>query len=164
MISSAKMSKYVSAYASPLGQIVIAAEEDSLVGLCFSDKAVLVPQEASAVISQTEKWLDAYFDGEDPIRNISCLAKGTLFQETVWQILMTIPYGSTMSYQEIADRTCSLLGKKRMSAQAVGQAVSKNPILILIPCHRVLGKGGLLKGYSGGMERQRSLLQLESHI
>jgi methylated-DNA-[protein]-cysteine S-methyltransferase len=158
------MSKYVSAYASPLGQIVITAEEDSLVGLCFKEEAVLFPQEESAVIKQTEKWLDAYFAGKDPVMNIRCTAKGTLFQETVWKILMTIPYGSTMSYQEIAGRACGLLGKKRMSAQAVGQAVSKNPILILIPCHRVLGKSGLLRGYSGGIERQRALLQLESHI
>ncbi|NLH63843.1 MAG: methylated-DNA--[protein]-cysteine S-methyltransferase [Erysipelotrichaceae bacterium] len=159
------MNKHSSTYISPLGRIVITAEDDSLVGLCFSDEADLpYPRKENTVIKETEKWLDAYFAGKNPAMNISCTAKGTLFQRMVWKIVQTIPYAGSMSYQEIGQQVCLLLGRKSMSAQAVGQAVAKNPILILIPCHRVLGKDGRPRGYRGGIERQRSLLRLEDHI
>ena len=90
--------------------------------------------------------------------------KGTPFQESVWQILCSIPYGSTMTYGGIASRISAQKGIKRMSAQAVGNAVGKNPISILIPCHRVIGADGGLTGYAGGLARKRALLALEGSL
>ena len=90
--------------------------------------------------------------------------EGTPFQQRVWQILRTIPYGHTMTYQEVGQRVIAATGQKRMSAQAVGQAVGHNPISILIPCHRVLGKDGSLTGYAGGVTLKKSLLELEHTI
>lgn len=89
---------------------------------------------------------------------------GTEFQKEVWKILLTIPYGKTMTYGEISRRIASVLKKETMSAQAVGQAVGRNPISIVIPCHRVVGKKGQLTGYAGGIHRKKALLHLESGI
>ena len=104
------------------------------------------------------RWLDAYFAGDRPDGTGLCLApEGTAFQKRVWQELLTIPYGKTESYGQIAARLSS-------SPRAVGAAVGRNPISILIPCHRVLGSGGALVGYAGGLERKRFLLTLEGAL
>lgn len=90
--------------------------------------------------------------------------KGTEFQKEVWEILRGIEYGETMSYGEIAQRVAEKRGMKKMSAQAVGQAIGRNPIPIIVPCHRVVGKNGALTGYSGGMEKKIWLLEHEGNL
>jgi methylated-DNA-[protein]-cysteine S-methyltransferase len=106
-------------------------------------------------------WLEEYFAGRCPVIRLPLAPSGTLFQQTVWQLLLDIPYGQMQTYGEIARRTASLRGLPRMSARAVGQAVGKNPIAIIIPCHRVIGADGSLTGFSAGLERKRYLLSLE---
>ena len=114
------------------------------------------------VFVKVEEWLDAYFKGDVPSLDTTLLKpSGTLFQKTVWELLMEIPYGETISYGNLARKTAKSLHKDKMSAQAVGQAVGHNPISILIPCHRVVGSHGNLTGYAGGVEKKRRLLELE---
>ncbi len=91
----------------------------------------------------------------------SILLDGTEFQETVWNILLSIPYGEIITYGQIADKIVKERGLERMSAQAVGGAVSHNPIALIIPCHRVVGKNNNLTGYAGGLEKKIELLKLE---
>ncbi|MGM9529892.1 MAG: methylated-DNA--[protein]-cysteine S-methyltransferase [Phascolarctobacterium sp.] len=114
-----------------------------------------------AVLAKTKQWLDEYFAGHCPDFTPPLKPQGTPFQELVWQLLLDIPYGATTTYGELAQAVAQRLGKERMSAQAVGQAVGRNPIAIIIPCHRVVGSKGQLTGYAGGLERKRALLELE---
>ena len=109
------------------------------------------------VFDETRRWLDLYIAAGEKPDSIPPLAPlGTPFQQRVWKILLTIPYGKTMSYGDIA-----CLVSPTMSAQAVGGAVGRNPIAIIIPCHRVIGADGSLTGYGGGLERKRWMLELE---
>ncbi len=110
------------------------------------------------VFRETKRWLDIYFSGMIPDFTPPLVMKGTAFRRSVWKILLTIPYGRTMTYGEIAGQT----GAARMSAQAVGGAVSHNPISLIIPCHRVIGADGSLTGYAGGTDRKAFLLRMES--
>ena len=111
---------------------------------------------ALPVFDETRRWLDLYFAGEKPCFIPQLAPKGTAFQQRVWDILLTIPYGKTLSYGDIARRI-----SPNMSAQAVGGAVGHNPIGIIIPCHRVIGADGSLTGYGGGLERKRWMLEME---
>ena len=155
-------------YTSVLGDITIAIENDTLIGLWFDgqkyDRAN-IQGEFTQVISQTAKqtiqWLDEYFQGKHPKMNLKLSLKGTVFQQAVWECLLTIPYGETRSYSDIKELVCSKLGKTSMSNQAIGTAVGHNPISIITPCHRVIGKDGSLHGYAGGLERKNWLLQHE---
>lgn len=113
------------------------------------------------VLKETEKWLNTYFRGIEPNFLPPILFDGTKFQETVWDILLSIPYGEIITYGEIADKIAKVRGLDRMSAQAVGSAVSHNPIALIIPCHRVIGKNGNLTGYAGGIDKKIELLKLE---
>ena len=106
------------------------------------------------------RWLDLYFAGHEPDFSPTLNPTGTAFQQAGWAILRTIPYGATTSYGTIA-RRIEQKTKKRMSAQAVGGAVGRNPISIIIPCHRVLGADGSLTGYAGGLDKKEYLLGLE---
>ena len=110
------------------------------------------------IFAETRRWLDGYFSGMNPGFLPPLNPQGTPFQQKVWQELLNIPYGTTVSYGEIARR----IGCR--SAQAIGQAVHRNPIAILIPCHRVIGADGSLTGYASGLDMKRCLLQLEKHI
>jgi methylated-DNA-[protein]-cysteine S-methyltransferase len=126
-------------------------------------------QDEHPVFRQTIQWLDAYFRGENPPVTVPLVLEGTTFQKLVWEILLAIPSGETRSYASIAKEVATLLGKEKMSAQAVGQAVGRNPISILIPCHRVVGARGEITGYAGGIEKKQWLLrhegrQIENHI
>ena len=109
-----------------------------------------------SVFDETRRWLDLYFAGKNPDFAPQLAPKGTPFQQRVWKILLTIAYGKTMSYGEVARRI-----SPTMSAQAIGGAVGRNPIGIIIPCHRVIGADGSLTGYGGGLERKRWMLELE---
>lgn len=153
---------FLTHYASPLGPILLAADETGLTGLWFegqkyfpSFSGVDYQEKETPVLTETARWLDVYFSGKDPDILPPLHPQGSPFRQTVWDILLTIPRGQTITYGEIARR----LGVR--SAQAVGGAVGHNPISILIPCHRVVGSDGSLTGYAGGVERKARLLQLE---
>ena len=153
---------FLTHYASPLGPILLAADETGLTGLWFEGQkyfpsflSVDYQEKETPVLTETARWLDVYFSGKDPDILPPLHPQGSPFRQTVWDILLTIPRGQTMTYGEIARR----LGVH--SAQAVGGAVGHNPISILIPCHRVVGSDGSLTGYAGGVERKARLLQLE---
>ncbi len=152
---------------SPLGEILLAARDGALCGLWFRgqkyERAGLAgagPAAAEeggdgAVLERACRWLNAYFAGGDPVRDFPIAPRGTDFQKRVWAALEEIPYGETVSYGQLARRIgCA-------SARAIGAAVGRNPISLLIPCHRVLGAGGALTGYAGGLERKERLLALE---
>ena len=111
------------------------------------------------VFDETRRWLDLYFAGKKPGFTPRLAPHGTLFQQQVWEILLTIPYGKTMTYGELARRF-----SPTMSAQAIGGAVGRNPISIIIPCHRVVGADGSLTGYSGGLDRKRWMLDMECKL
>lgn len=153
---------FLTHYASPLGPILLAADETGLTGLWFEGQkyfpsflGVDYQEKETPVLTETARWLDVYFSGKDPDILPPLHPQGSPFRQAVWNILLTIPRGQTMTYGEIARR----LGVR--SAQAVGGAVGHNPISILIPCHRVVGSDGSLTGYAGGFDRKTRLLQLE---
>ena len=153
---------------SPLGEVRLRSDGESLKGLSFvgqvndaKDIDDIEIKNDLPIFGQVESWLESYFSGKQASITIPLQPKGTSFQQRVWQILQEIPYGKTMTYGEIAQRIAQEKGVETFSAQAVGQAVGKNPISILIPCHRVLGKNGALTGYAGGVHRKEQLLQLE---
>ena len=112
--------------------------------------------------AETVKWLDVYFSGEEPDFLPPIALHTTPFRREVCEIMLTIPYGETMSYGEIAALIAQRRGIDRMSAQAVGGAVGHNPISIIIPCHRVIGTDGSLTGYAGGLNKKAALLKLEN--
>ena len=153
---------------TPLGEVRLRSDGKSLTGLWFvgqvndaKDNRDIEIKDDLPIFGQVETWLERYFSGEETPITIPLQPKGTIFQERVWKILQEIPYGETMTYGEIAQRIAKEKGVATYSAQAVGQAVGKNPISILIPCHRVLGKNGELTGYAGGVHRKEQLLNLE---
>lgn len=144
-------------FSSPLGEIFIAADGEAVCGLWFTgqkyDRAglrdmVLTEAENSPALSAAADWLEEYFRGKEPTIKVKLAPEGTPFQKRVWEELLTIPYGETLSYGELAKRLGS-------SPRAVGSAVGRNPISLLIPCHRVLGSDGSLTGYAGGIERKK---------
>lgn len=149
---------------SPPGEIILCAHGGALRGLWFAGQkyegrgAQLGLGESEgdkAVLERARKWIDAYFSGNEPTIDFLLDPQGTAFQKTVWMELLSVPYGETISYGKLAER----IGCK--SARAVGSAVGKNPISLIIPCHRVLGAAGSLTGYAGGVERKAFLLRLE---
>lgn len=159
---------YTTAYLSPLGCMLLAAEEEKLVGTWFEGQKYFgCPPEAeriereNAVLRSAKAWLDGYFAGEAPSMDVPLQMNGTSFQMAVWRILQKIPYGCTVTYGEIARQLTLDRGIAAMSAQAVGNAVGRNRLSVFVPCHRVLGAGGRLTGYAGGIDRKRALLSLE---
>ena len=142
-------------YDSPVGKLFLASDGSSLKALGFGH----APGEMGhdPVLETAKEWLDDYFQGRFRTPEFSLAPEGTAFQQKVWQMLLEIPYGETATYGDLARK----LGKT-MSAQAVGQAVGKNPIAIVIPCHRVVGAKGQLTGYAWGVEKKKWLLNLEA--
>ena len=160
--------EYTHHYDSPLGGITLASDGEALTGLWFDGQkrfAASLGREALErmlpVFDEADRWLDIYFEGRNPDFVPEIRAKGSAFQMDVWKILCSIPYGSTTSYGEIAKKMAAQRGQSGMSAQAVGGAVGRNPVAIIIPCHRVLGKDGSLVGYAGGIEKKARLLEME---
>ena len=155
-------------YASPLGDLTLAGEGDALAGLWFDGQVhygSTLPEATGEgwlpVFDDAFRWLDSYFGGYVPAAMPGLDLRGTAFQKRVWKELLTIPYGRTMTYGEIAESIARQKGLARMSARAVGGAVGHNASSLIIPCHRILGADGSLTGYAGGMERKRKLLALE---
>ena len=161
--------EYTHHYNSPLGGITMASNGEALSGLWFDGQKyyadILDPEHEEKplpVFDETDRWLDIYFKGSDPGFTPPLHMTGTPFRMAVWKILLTIPYGKTMTYGEIAEQIARQRGISRMSAQAVGGAVGHNPISIIVPCHRVIGTDGSLTGYAGGIEIKRKLLACET--
>ena len=161
------MNHYTATYNSPVGTIVIESDGEALTGLRFGEEKTPA---TLPVFDEVIRWLDDYFAGKQTenatmykkdalnpkdATQITVMPKGTMFQQRVWQALLTIPYGKTVSYGELA----RMVGCK--SAQAVGQAVGANPIALLIPCHRVIAAHGKLGGYEYGQEIKKRLLNIE---
>ena len=160
--------EYIHHYDSPLGGITMASDGDALIGLWFDGQKYFADvlddeyeERKLPVFEETDRWLDAYFDGKEPEHTPPLRLKTSEFRREVWEIMLTIPYGASMTYGEIAKKIAEKRGISTMSAQAVGGAVGHNAISIIIPCHRVIGSDGSLTGYAGGIERKRALLKLE---
>ena len=162
--------EYFRRYASPLGGVTLASDGQALCGLRFDGQAHSFPAPAPGaereekdlpVFEETGRWLDVYFSGREPGFTPPLAPGGTPFQRAVWELLLTVPYGQTVAYGALAARLAAQLGLARMSAQAVGGAAGRNPISLIIPCHRVVGSDGSLRGYAGGLWRKRALLALE---
>lgn len=150
--------EYTAGYDSPMGPLKLLSDGVNLTGL-YIEKTT--DNMDLPVFSKAKKWLDAYFQGEENGFDFPLKPEGTAFQRKIWDILLTIPFGTTRTYGDIARQAANELGKEKMSAQAVGQAVGRNPISILIPCHRCVGAQGKLTGYTGGMEYKKWLLRHE---
>lgn len=159
---------YTQWYNSPLGGILLAANNERLTGLWFDGEKYFAQhlgqqyeEKNSPVLQQAKHWLNVYFSGKEPDFTVPVYFNGTEFQNEVWNILCTIPYGKTITYGEIAKRIAAKRGIIRMAAQAVGGAVGHNEISIIVPCHRVIGTDGSLTGYAGGLDKKIKLLTLE---
>ena len=159
---------YVGHYISPLGGITLASDGIALTGLWFDGQKYFPHRLLSecretelAVFEQTVEWLDIYFSGKAPDFTPPLSLQATPFRKAVCEIMLTIPYGQTMTYGEIAAVIAEQRGSAHMYAQAVGGAVGHNPISLIVPCHRVVGSDGSLTGYAGGLDRKAELLKLE---
>ena len=159
---------YTMHYDSPLGKILLAADEEGMTGVWFEAQryfaAKLPPEHEEGtmpVLGDACRWLDVYFSGREPDFTPKLHLIGSDFRQAVWALLLQIPYGQTVTYGELARQLAEKQGRPRMSAQAVGGAVGHNKISIIIPCHRVVGTGGSLTGYAGGIDRKVKLLALE---
>ena len=164
---------YFTTYMSPVGELLLACDGKSLTGLWLKGQRYyptpetldVMEERDVPVLNRTRQWLDRYFAGERPDPCALPLApRGTAFRKAVWELLLAIPYGETLTYRRLAEKTARKLGRKSMSFQAVGGAVGHNPISIIIPCHRVIGSDGNLTGYAGGLDRKQWLLAHEGFL
>lgn len=154
-----KEARYTAYFESPIGLIEVVSSETAVVALHFvEEKQPPVPQN-HPYLQEALRQLGEYFRGQRKEFTLSLLAEGTEFQQRVWKELLKIPYGQTVSYHDIA----RALGDKQ-AVRAVGSANGKNPIAIMVPCHRVIGRDGRLVGYGGGIWRKEWLLQHEGCI
>ena len=160
--------QYTARYKSPLGTILLASDDTGLTGLWFEDQRYFALhlaadhiEKETDILMQAKKWLDIYFSGKEPDFMPPLHVEGSSFHREVCEIMLSIPYGKTMTYGEIAQTIASRRGIRKMSARAVGGAVRHNEISIIIPCHRVVGANGNLTGYGGGIKRKIRLLELE---
>ena len=156
---------FVKYFNSPVGRLLIKCSDTAL-------RSVTIGQTARAddwqqdhwILQQTTGYLERYFAGEKVSpASLPLELHGTAFQQQIWQMLLQIPYGCTTTYGMLAQQTAALMQKKSMSAQAVGNAVGANLLLLIVPCHRVLGSGNKLGGFSCGIEIKKKLLEIE-HI
>lgn len=163
---------YRTYYLSPLGRMLLAADDIGLVGAWFKGQKYfgefpghrdfVFEEKENCILKDALRWLDIYFSGQKPDFLPKLHLIGTDFQREVWDILLEIPYGQTVTYGEIARKIADKRGLKTMSAQAVGGAVGHNRVSVIVPCHRVIGSDGSLTGYAGGIERKIRLLDIEN--
>lgn len=157
-------------YASPVGLLTLAGDGTHLTGLwpeghryfgsTLTESAV--ERDDLPVFAAARSWLDRYFDGmRPPVGELPLASSGTPFQQMIWSLLAQIPYGTVVTYGDLARQAAALTGKPSMSAQAVGGAVGRNPVSIIVPCHRVIGSNGSLTGYAGGLAMKVHLLEHE---
>lgn len=171
---------YKKLYKSLLGEILIIFDEENLLGLYLESQKEFeeklkdeeikfielksqddLDDEKFKILRLTENWLDKYFAGKDPGLTPPIIVSGSEFRKEVWEILLKIPYGKTWTYKEVGEELLKSGKYERVSNQAVGGAVGHNPISLIIPCHRVIGSDGSLRGYAGGLDVKRKLLELE---
>jgi len=161
---------YYCTYESKIGLLYLISDGKSLIG-CYLEGQRYFPNnidnyylnEELSILVKSKVWLEKYFNGENPsIDEIPLNFIGTEFRKTVWEVLKEICYGELVTYKHIAEKIAKTKDLETMSAQAVGGAVGHNPLLIFIPCHRVIGVDGSLTGYAAGLENKRFLLNLES--
>lgn len=171
---------YKKLYKSLVGDILIVFDEEALLGLYLErqkeyeerlrDSEIVEIDETALqdskeedynILKLTETWLDKYFSGEDPGFIPPIKVRGSEFRKDVWDILLKIGYGETRTYKEVGEALLTSGKYERVSNQAVGGAVGHNPISLIVPCHRVIGSDGSLRGYSGGLEVKRKLLEFE---
>ena len=161
---------YRTEYDAPLGKLTLAGDERGLRGLWLEGQKYFGAglergarrRDDLACLEAARRWLDDYFSGGRPDpRALPLEPKGTAFQKLIWALLLEIPWGEVVTYGQLARRAARRLGRDGMAPRAVGAAVGRNPISIIIPCHRVVGAGGALTGYAGGVERKRWLLRWE---
>lgn len=142
---------------SPVGTLYLVASAKGLCGVYREKQPALLITNAKGVLAQAAKELAEYFAGEREQFEVPLDLQGTAFQQQVWQALLEIPYGETVAYKDIAKRI-----RNRKAMRAVGSANGKNPVCIIVPCHRVIAADGTLGGYAGGLEMKKKLLRLES--
>ena len=163
---------YATTCPSPVGTITLACDGDgkNLVGLWTHGQKyhgdtifkTMTPNDGVPLFDAAKRWLKSYFAGENPaVSALPLKPAGSEFRQGVWALLREIPYGEVVTYGCIAKRMAERMGRKSMSSRAVGGAIGHNPISIIIPCHRVMGAGGSLTGYAGGIEMKKRLLELE---
>lgn len=159
---------YIFHYHSPLGGITVSSNGNEITGLWFDGQKYFgdtlpdnYEEKTLPIFEETKRWLDIYFSGKAPDFTPPLKMETTAFRKAVWKIMLTIPFGQTMTYGEIADSIAKQRGLAKMSAQAVGGAVGHNSISLIIPCHRVVGANGSLTGYAGGIEKKVQLLTME---
>ena len=156
---------YSTNYESPLGEMLIVSDGETICGVWFYGqkhfKSTVVGKtihdDGLSIFKKAKQWFEDYFNGKNPQINFQLKPEGSKFRQKVWKILSEIPYGETLTYGEIASKI-----SPNMSAQAVGGAVGRNPISILIPCHRVLGSDRKLTGYAAGLDKKIELLKIEN--
>ncbi|MCH5327583.1 MAG: methylated-DNA--[protein]-cysteine S-methyltransferase [Coprobacter sp.] len=150
--------KYSYSYPFPVGTLHIVQKGESIIRISFRQDLTAVSKETN-LIRETARQLDAYFNGTRTTFDIPLQPEGTPFQQKIWALLQKIPYGKTMTYKQLAT-----LSGNANACRAVGMANNRNPIMIVIPCHRVIGADGSLTGYAGGLEVKQFLLQLEKAV
>ncbi len=159
---------YTEHYESPIGGITLGSDGTALTGLWFDEQKYFADtlenehkEKELPVFTETKRWLDIYFSGKAPDFTPPLAMLCSDFRKSVWELMLQIPFGSTMTYGEIAAEIAKQRGLSRMSAQAVGGAVGHNSISLIIPCHRVVGTNGSLTGYAGGIDKKIWLLEHE---
>lgn len=159
--------QYTNKYTSPLGELTLASDGEAITGIWFEGQKYYADtlsddceEKRLEVFEQTKEWFDLYFTGTAPDFTPPLSLSASSFRMQVWEILKGIPFGETVTYGNIARRIEAQTGK-RVSAQAVGGAVGHNPISVIVPCHRVIGSGGNLTGYAGGIYKKIELLKIE---
>ena len=156
---------YSTDYESPLGEMLIVSDGEAICGVWFYGQkhfkstviGKTIHDDGLSIFKKAKQWFEDYFNGKNPQINFQLKPEGSKFRQKVWKILSEIPYGETLTYGEMASQI-----SPNMSAQAVGGAVGRNPISILIPCHRVLGSDRKLTGYAAGLDKKIELLKIEN--
>lgn len=156
-------------YHSPVGEMILLANEKALAGLYFAGQKYFSMPENSGfapelpIFQKTSEWLEEYFSGKAKVMpDIPLAPEGSEFRQHIWRLLRTIPHGFCVTYGELAKKAAAATGKSRISSQAIGGAVAHNPLSIIVPCHRVVGRNGELTGYAAGISIKRHLLALEN--